>query len=325
MNIPREWISSYRDGLHQVGNGRAAVTVLVLLILLLPSHRGLAGEPTGEVRWTGGYVRGVGQGTATPSGNRGKDRMMALRAAEVSAQRALAETIHGVRIDGETTVGGAMRASVVTTRVQGIVRGAQKVREEVTWDGEIPWATVELRICLFLESPECRSGNALIQALSVEDRKQPSYVPAVYYEGGDVPGDSADKAPAEIVNPPVVSYDRSRKVTGLVLRVVNLRFERELFPVVVTGMEKGKFQTVYSAKSVKPEIIRTYGVSRYADSVEQALRDPRLGDNPMVVAVSEVTPDNLLVLHPECAKALRESTRFGNDYLGEAKVVIAGK
>jgi hypothetical protein len=306
-------------------NSRAAVAVLVLWILLLPGSRGLAGEPAGEVRWIGGYVQGVGQGTATPSGNRGKDRMMALRAAEVTAQRALAETIHGVRVDAETTVGRAMKASAVTTRVQGVVRGAQKVREEVTWDGEIPWAAVELRVCLFPESPECRSGSALIQALSAEDRKPPSYVPAVDYEGGDVPGDSAVKPPAGIVPPPAVSYDRNRKVTALVLRAGNLRFERELFPVVVTGVEKGKFQTVYSAKSVKPEVVRTYGVARYADSVEQALLDPRLGDNPMVVDVSEVTRDNLLVLHPECAKALRESTRFGNDYLGEAKVVIAGK
>jgi hypothetical protein len=251
--------------------------------------------------------------------------MRALRAAEVSAQRALAETIHGVRIDGETTVGGAMRADVVTARVHGIVRGAQKVREEVTWDGKIPWAVVELRVCLFLESPECRSGDALIQALPVEDRKQPSYVPAVYYDGGDVGGDVAAKVPTEVVKPPVVSYDRSRQVTGLVLRAGSLRFERELFPVVVTGVEKGEFQTVYSAKSVKPEVVRTYGVARYADTVEQALQDPRLGDNPMVVAVSEVTRDNLLVLLPEGAKALRETTRYGNDYLGEAKVVIAEK
>ncbi|MGZ8474489.1 MAG: hypothetical protein ACXW4N_11190, partial [Candidatus Deferrimicrobiaceae bacterium] len=89
---------------NRIQGGRAAVTALALLILLLPGPRGLAGQSTGEVHWTGGYVQGVGQGTATPSGNRGKDRMMALRAAEVNAQRALAETIHGVRIDGETTV-----------------------------------------------------------------------------------------------------------------------------------------------------------------------------------------------------------------------------
>jgi hypothetical protein len=45
------------------------------------------------------------------------------------------------------------------------------------------------------------------------------------------------------------------------------------------------------AKFVKPEIIRTYWVWRYADYVEQALRN---------------------------------SNRCGNDYLVEAKVVIAG-
>jgi hypothetical protein len=252
--------------------------------------------------------------------------MMSLRAAEVSAQRALAEIVHGVRIDGETTVGNAMRDSVVTTRVQGIVRGARKVREEVTWDGEIPSATVELRICLFFDAPECRAGSALIQAFPIEDRKQPSYVPAVYYEGESVrPGNASTGTPVEARKPSVASYDTTRPVTGLVLKTVGLRFERELFPVVVTRVKGGNLQTVFSAKSVKPEVIRTHGVARYADSVEQALRDPRLGDNPMIVAVSDVTRENLLVLLPESAKALRETTRYGNDYLGEAKVVIAGK
>jgi len=308
-----------------IRNGRAAVAGLVLLILLLPGPRVLAGEATGEVRWTGGYVRGVGQGTATPSGNRVKDRMMALRAAEVTAQRALAEIVHGVRIDGETTVGGAMRDSVVTTRVQGVVRGAQKVREDVTWDGEIPSATVELRICLFLEAPECRAGSALIQALPVEDRKQPSYVPAVYYEEIDRPGNASTGSTAEAGKPSVVSYDTTRPVTGLVLQADGLRFERELFPVVVTRVEGGQLQTVFSAKSVKPEVIRTFGVVRYADTVDQALKDTRLGDNPLTIRVSEITRDNLLLLRTEAAKALRETTRYGNDYLGEAKVVIAGK
>jgi hypothetical protein len=251
--------------------------------------------------------------------------MMAVRAAEVSAQRTLAETVHGVRVDGETTVGSAMRNSVITTRVQGIVRGAQKVREEVTWDGEIPSATVELRICLFLESPECRAGSALIQAIPIEDRSQPSYVPAAYYKEIDRSGNPSTGSTTEAKKPSGVVYDTKRPVTGLVLQAEGLRFERELFPVVVTRVEGGKLQTVFSAKSVKPEVIRTFGVVRYADTVDQALKDSRLGDNPLTIRVSEVTRDNLLVLRPETAKTLQETTRYGNDYLGEAKVVIAGK
>ena len=300
-------------------------SILLSLALLLPVSTGSASGPAGEIRWTGGYVRGVGQGTATPSGNRVKDRLMALRAAEVSAQRALAESIHGVRIDGETTVGGAMKDSAVTTRVQGVVRGAQKIREEVTWDGEIPSATVELRICLFIEAAECRAGTALIQALPIEDRKQPSYVPAVQYEESARPGDASTVSPVESGKPSVASYDTTRPVTGLILQASGLRFERELFPVVVTRVEGGELQTVFSAKSVKPEIIRTFGVVRYADTVDQALKDKRLGANPLTIRLSEVTRDNLLVLRPEAAKTLRETTRYGNDYLGEAKVVIAGK
>jgi hypothetical protein len=114
-------------------------------------------------------------------------------------------------------------------------------------------------------------------------------------------------------------------VTGLVLQADGLRFERELFPVVVTRIDGGTLQTVFSAKSVKPDVIRTFGVVRYADTVDQALKDARLGDNPVTIRVIEVTRDNLLVLVPGGAKALRETARYGNDYLGDAKVVIAGR
>ena len=76
----------------------------VTLLVGASAPEGVApGENSGgSVDWVGGYVEGVGHGTAQPSGNRPGDRLKAVRAAEVMAQRALAETIHGVRVDGKT-------------------------------------------------------------------------------------------------------------------------------------------------------------------------------------------------------------------------------
>ncbi len=274
------------------------------------------------IDWAGGYLRGVGSGTAHPSGNRVKDRFLAIRAAEVQAQRALAESIYGVRIDAVTTMRDAMKDSVVGSSVEGIVRGAQKVRTEVTWEGDVPQATVELRICIVLEARECRSSASLMTSLA-ERRIEPSYIPAVYSE--DVPEHVTPESRHNgTPRTGTVSYDSSRPVTGLVLKVEGIPFERELFPVVVTRVEGGKLQTVFSARSVKPGIIRTHGVARYADSMDQALKDARLGGNPLVVTVSEVTRENMLLIRREGARAIRETTRYGNDYLNDAKVVIAG-
>ena len=304
----------------------AALWVFALLLCFAPLVRpALAlADPRGEVNWSGGYIRGIGYGTAHPSGNKVQDRLLAIRAAEVIAQRALAETIHGVRVDGVTTMRDAMKDYFVSSHVEGVIRGAQKVHTKVTWDGDTPQATVELRICLVADAPECKSGNSLIRALTVNERTEPSYVPAVYYEYNAESGAQAEKNHRLPISDKA-SYDSSRPVTGLVLHLKGARHEKQLYPVVVTRGEGGKLLTVYSAKIMIPAIIITHGVARYEDSVDQALKDTRLGVNPLIVAVSEVTKENMLVIREEGARAIRETSRYGNDYLANGKVLIVGK
>jgi hypothetical protein len=313
-------IPIFRAGGSKAACFLAAIACLFASVLAAPAR---TGEPRGSVEWVAGYVEGVGSGTAVPSGTRPVDRLNAVRAAEVMAQRALAETIHGVRVDGATRMSDAVKRYVLESRVQGLVRGARKVKEEVIWDGNTPLATVTLRVCLVQDIPECRGAVTLMGILPVEQRQEPAFVPAVYYEPG--PGDGS-RSPAAARKPErEVAYDSSRPATGLVLDIGTMRHERELFPVVATVGEKEGLETVYSAKKVRPEIIRTHGVARYADSVEEAKKNPRLGDNPLVVPVAEVTRENLLVVWTSGARAIRETTRYGNDYLADAKVIVAGR
>ena len=68
-----------------------------------------------------------------------------------------------------------------------------------------------------------------------------------------------------------------------------------------------------------------YGVVRYADSVEQAKQNAHLGNNVIVVPVIGITKEDMIVIGLNAARLIRETTRHGNDYLGQAKVIIAAK
>ena len=215
-----------------------ALAAFVFLSGRVTSLDGAIEPPKGKVNWNGGYIQGVGNGTAQASGNKVKDRMMAIRAAEVLAQRALAETIHGIRVDGSTTMLDAMQEYVVSSQVQGIIRGAQKVREEVVWDGDVPMATVELRICLVADAPQCRSSSSLVNALPLEKRKEPSFVPVVYFEDMPDAGKPEGK-PKETQKTGTVSYDSSRPVTGLVLQLGGSAMKKNCSPSSSPAWRKG--------------------------------------------------------------------------------------
>lgn len=297
----------------------AGLSLALLLAAALPAAAAFT-PPQGSVDWVGGFIDGVGYGSARPTGNRPGDRIRAIRAAEVMAQRALAETIHGVRVSGDTKVGDAVKAYMLESRVQGLIRGARKVKENVSWDGPTPSATVTLRVCMSAGAPECRSSPTLVGVLA--EGGGPGSAPGNGPDGRSLISRKKSRLRADGGKP---SYDPSRPVTGLVLELRAPGHVRELFPVVAAIGDGGAMQTVFSAKRVKPEVIRTYGVARYADSMPQAKGNDRVGGNPLVVPVTEVTADNRLIVPGEGARVIKETTRYGNDYLAEARVVIAGK
>ncbi|HPX60853.1 MAG TPA: hypothetical protein PLN25_03670 [Deltaproteobacteria bacterium] len=281
----------------------------------------------GNIDWSGGYVTAIGQGTSRPTGNRVKDRLAAMRAAEATAQRALLETINGVRIDSVTTVENmAMVEDRIKTRVAGLVKGAQVVRRHSEWVDGATLATVEMRICLSGGTAGCK-GPALTNVIDLASSKLPPHVP------GDVmaldrplpqpkPESNAPQPAAGRRNKP--AYDPARKVTGVVFNLEGRYFERQMLPVVVTRGEE-KLVTVYCVKQVKPDVVRTYGAVRYAESIDHAARMEKLGENPLVIPVADVSRENMIVIYTEDANLLRETMMHGNNYLNDARVVITNK
>jgi hypothetical protein len=273
----------------------------------------------GQINWVEGYISAVGEGTATPSGNKVKDQLRAVRAATILAQRALLETVKELKIDSQTKVQNRMtQEDVIHTRIEGTIQGAEIIKQNIRWEGDTPIAAVELRICLSGVGG-CKSEKSIINALALDQKNEPAHVPQQRLN------DIVPKQETAIPRTQDILYDTSKPVTGIIFNLQGLLFEREILPVVITIGDGNKPFTVYSVKSVEPQVIRTYGIMRYADTVEQARQNPHLGDNIMIVPISGVTKENMIMIGFDAARIIRETTSHGNDYLKSAKVIIAAK
>lgn len=298
------------------------LTLSVIVICFLGTFAGATDaqkKKSGQINWVEGYISAVGEGTATPSGNKVKDQLRAVRAATILAQRALLETVKELKIDSQTKVRNKMvQEDVINTRIEGTIQGAEIVKQNVQWEGDTPIATVELRICLSGVGG-CKSEKSIINALNLDQRSEQINAPSQRLD--DI------VAKQETILPKVqdILYDSSKSVTGIIFNLQGLFFERVILPVVMTISDGNKPFTVYSAKSVDPQIIRTHGVVRYTDSVDQAKGNPHLGNNTMIVPVTSVTKENMIIIGIDAARIIRETTSHGNDYLKSAKVVIAAK
>ncbi|MDI6726852.1 MAG: hypothetical protein QMD32_07785 [Smithellaceae bacterium] len=122
-----------------------------------------------------------------------------------------------------------------------------------------------------------------------------------------------------------VVYDSSKPVTGIIVNLEGRFFERVLLPVVVAEGLGDALVTVYSAKHVNPAVVRTQGIVRYADTVDQARSNPRIGHNVMVIPASKITKENMIVIKGEAARLIKETTAHGNDYLSEAKIIVSAQ
>lgn len=298
-------------------------------LFLVPANLVAQDGGRGEINWVQGYVSAVGNGAAT-SGSMAQARPLAKRAAVGDALRNLLEIMKGVKIDSVTTVENFVVSSdVIRAQVDGVVKGAQIVKGSEKFepqpDGSL-LVSLEMRVCI---TGNCgASRTSLVQVLA--DRiRPPAYLP---------PPAPPPPAPPQALSPPPTPLpvtaaapkaypcDLTKPVTGLVVNLEGLPFERVLLPVIVVEDKEIGLFTVYSAKNVKPAVVRTYGVVRYADTVDQALQgNKQIGANVLVIPVSAITKENMIVIKGNDRRIIFETTSHGNDYLADAKVIIASQ
>jgi len=281
------------------------IPLLVSNTLLLTASAG-----QGSVDWSAGFVTATGYGTALRGTLPNKALLNARRAAEIDAQRALLETIKGIHIDTQTTIDGSLQRDVASrTRIEGAVRGALIVKQDVNMVDGSPVASVVMRLCLDGRSAECNGRGALVSAIGLDrfisqnDARSTSSM-------------SVFSSPHE-----QAAFDRTRPATATILLLSGQRFERVLLPVVVSA-QKGENVFVYGVRRVAPEVVRSYGIVRYTDSLEQARITETAGANPVVIMAEAVTADNRIVIAPQDAATLEETLRYGNNFLEKGRVVI---
>lgn len=219
----------------------------------------------GSVNWSAGYIEAVGIG-APPDRYIGKPqaRPNALRAAEVVAKRNLLEITKGVRIDSSTTVKDyAVESDVINSQVEGVIKGAQVVKQEYMSDGTVE---VTVRMPLF--------GNFSQVIMPKIMEKKPSITP---------PAATPPPAPPEpVVAAPVVPPPAAPAAvvyTGLVVDARGMQARPAMSPKIVD--ESG--QEVYGTIIVDREFAVQQGVSGYARDLTSAQGNARVTNNPLTV------------------------------------------
>jgi len=107
-------------------------------------------------------VNGFGTVDSSKTHNDFQAKMMAKRAAQLDAQRQLAETIKGLQLSAGTTVEDyEVTSDVIATRVKGLIKGAFIMEEKVTPEEGTFVAQVTLAICLTNESEICQARDSI--------------------------------------------------------------------------------------------------------------------------------------------------------------------
>lgn len=177
----------------------------------------------GSINWTKQYIEVTGTGIINNERFKipAQARVAAQRAAVVDAQRNLLEIAKGVEVNSETTVKDLMLESdVVTTRINGIVKGAEQVGKPVEKDGAV---TVTMRMPLY-DNGVAEAVYEAVPAAQPVPAAEVAAVPVVNQGGAQM--SNAASAPAGANS--LAGSDAKQ----LAFNVLNGKINPQLFPVV---------------------------------------------------------------------------------------------
>lgn len=216
----------------------------------------------------------VGEGVPKKGTSGAQRRLTALRAAEVSAQRALAELLKGVSIVGETTVRDAeVESDVIKSSVSAFIKGFSPVVKD--WNEREESALVILKVGM---SGPRSFGAMMYEKILTEPKikqevEKPAYVP-----------------PADVPPPPAVpqAYD------GLIIDATAQSFR----PALINRIFSPNGQVLYDPAKISQKVLVEQGCGEYTNSIDKARAalGKRGVKNPLVVTASgTVSPSDLQV------------------------------
>lgn len=257
-----------------------------------------------------GYILVLGEGLPMAGGSPARQRLTAIRAAEIVAYRRLAEIINGVYVSGQTTVRDcSLESEVVKAAVSGLIKGARKVHEE--WDPVAGSAVVFLQVgmrgpdsvaeTMYSAYINAAPGRALLQTVA--------YTPPLTQQPGT-------PLPAVKAMAPVEQHD------GLIIDARELGFQ----PALINRIFSSRGEALYDPSKVSQKILVEQGAGEYTNTIEKARAalEARGAKAPMVVKATGLKTMADLNVSDEDVMRIYAADQKSN-FLASAKVAFVLK
>ncbi len=244
----------------------------------------------------------VGEGVPKKGTTGGKRRLTAIRAAEVVAQRALAEMLKGVSIAGDTMVRDAeLESDVIRSSVEAFVRGFVPVMQE--WNPQDETAMVILKVGM--NGPKSFGALMYERILSEPKIKRTLEVP-VYMPPADFP------PPPPVEQP----YD------GLIIDATAYSFR----PALINRIFNPGGEVIYDPAKISQKVLVEQGCGEYTNTVDKARAalGKRGVRNPLVVRASGTVSSSDLQVSREVAVQIYSANQT-SAFMADARVAFVLK
>ncbi len=244
----------------------------------------------------------VGEGVPKKGTTGAQRRLTAIRAAEVSAQRALAELLKGVSITGETTVRDAeLESDLIKSSVNTFIKGFQPVVKD--WNAAEESALVILKVGV--NGP--RSFGAMMYEKILTEPKikqeieKPAFVP-----------------PADVPPPSVVTQPND----GLIIDATAYSFR----PALINRIFNPNGEVLYDPAKISQKVLVEQGCGEYTNSVDKARAALRKRgvNNPLIVKASGTVSPSDLQVSSETAMQIYNANQ-NNGFMADARVAFVLK
>ncbi len=244
--------------------------------------------------WAGKVVQAVGVGS-------GKNRSLALRAAEVDAKRQLLERVKGMYLAASTLIkDGSVEGDVIDIKTQGVLRNATMVKgSEKYMDDNSVEVICEVKLGDDLQTVP---GFSSVLMKDMDFDEEYPIVPQATYKLSDVVKDEV--------------------FTGLIVDCTGVNLVPALAPKIFSASGK----EVYGSSMVSQSYATQQGMIGYDRKIENARSNPRVANNPLVIKATGVKGTNKvnIVISDEDAAKI-ESAAKQLKFLGECKVMAIVK
>ena len=213
----------------------------------------------GAVNYSQRMVQATGIGSINPNAaSVGAARAGAITAARMDAYRRLLEMVMGVCVTSETTVQNSMVGNdVITTQVNGMVRGARQI-------GDAKYLS-DTSVEITMEVPMSGIMEILLPAVPTQPTGSPS------------PTTASPAAPDAV--PAITTEIPGQPVTGVIIDARGLGIRPSISPQILSddGM------VLYGPGKYPRDFAVAQGVVGYHKDIDAAKQDSRVAGNPLTI------------------------------------------